>query len=202
MSNKDKVYEDYEKIADWFDTVRMRDLSFEKSYLDMVINLTKTNGKILDLGCGMGEPVAKYFINNGFQVIGVDGSSKMIEKARRYIPQAEFYVQDMRQLNLGEKFDAIVLWHSLFHLSQDDQRMMFSCFKAHMNLDGILVFTSGDKAGEEWSNNGGENLYHASLSPAEYQELLELHHFELITHKIKDPDCGDSTVWVAKYAGQ
>lgn len=201
MSNKDKVYEDYEKIADWFDSVRMRDLALEKPYLDMVARLTKPNGKILDLGCGMGEPVAKYFIDKGFQVIGVDGSSKMIEKARRYIPQAEFYVQDMRHLNLREKFDAMVLWHSLFHLSQDDQRAMFPWFERHVNPGSILVFTSNHEAGEEWSNNGGENLYHASLSPAEYQKLLELHHFELVTHKIKDPDCGDSTVWVAKYAG-
>lgn len=63
MANKEKVYEDYEKIADWFDDVRMRDLGLEKTYVEMVAALTKPNGKILDLGCGMGEPVAKYFGN-------------------------------------------------------------------------------------------------------------------------------------------
>lgn len=197
MANKDKVYEDYEKIADWFDHVRMRDLELERSYLDIVAVQTKPKGKILDLGCGMGEPVAKYFIDKGFQVIGVDGSSKMIEKAKIYVPQAKFFIQDMRHLCLEEKFDAIILWHSFFHLPHNDQREMFKRLEDHMALGGILLFTSGDEFGEIWSNNGGENLYHASLSSAEYQRLLQAHNFELLMHNIKDENCGD--VWMAKY---
>ncbi len=199
MASKDKAFEDYEKIADWFDDVRLRDLVLERSYLEMVAALTKPNGKILDLGCGMGEPVTKYFIDKGFQVTGVDGSHKMIEKARHYVPQATFLVSDIRYLNLEAKFDAIILWHSLIHLPHEDQQSLFTRLKAFIKPRGILAFTSGHEAGEEWSNNGGQNLYHASLSPAEYQELLESHHFDLITHKIKDADCGDSTVWVSKY---
>ncbi len=199
MANKDKVYRSYEKIADWFDSVRMQDLSFEKPYLDMVTTHIKPNGKILDLGCGTGLPVAKYFVDAGFQVTGIDGSQNMIEKAKRYVPKATFYVQDMRHLCLEEKFDAIVLWHSFFHLPADDQKLMFAVLEKHMNPAGILLFTSGHEAGEVWSDNGGENLYHASLSTSEYKELLEKYNFEVITHKIEDANCGDATVWVAKY---
>jgi cyclopropane fatty-acyl-phospholipid synthase-like methyltransferase len=35
-------------------------------------------GSILDLGCGMGEPIARYFIRVGYQVTGVDSSAAMI----------------------------------------------------------------------------------------------------------------------------
>ncbi|MBP9777980.1 MAG: class I SAM-dependent methyltransferase [Rickettsiaceae bacterium] len=201
MANKDKVYEDYEKIADWFDNVRMRDLSFEKPYLDLVASHTKKAGKVLDLGCGMGEPVTKYFIDNGFQVTGVDGSINMIEKAQRYLPQAKFYVQDMRDLKLQEKFDAIILWHSLFHLSAEDQKLMLKIIAQHINPGGILLFTTGHKEGEVWSDNGGENLYHSSLSPTQYQELLRSNYFKLILNKIEDPQCGDATVWLAQHVG-
>jgi ubiquinone/menaquinone biosynthesis C-methylase UbiE len=77
MADKNNVYKDYQKIADWFDKNRSREF-FEKPYLDKVISYLKPDSKILDLGCGMGEPIAQYFIKLGFQLIGVDGSSKFI----------------------------------------------------------------------------------------------------------------------------
>lgn len=67
-----------------------------------------------------------------------------------------------------------------------------------MNANGILLFTSGPDAGEVWGENGGENLYHASLSPDEYNQLLEKHGFKVLVHKISDPDCGEATVWLAQ----
>lgn len=192
------MYELYEKIADWFDVHRSRTL-FEKPYLDMAIAYLKSNAKILDLGCGMGEPIAKYFADKGYQLTGIDGSKKMINMAKVRVPNATFLVGDMRECMLGEKFDCILAWHSLFHLTQDDQRAMFKIFEKHISSGGILMFTSGPDAGEVWGDNGGQNLYHASLSASEYKNLLAAHHFEVITHIIEDPNCGDATVWVARY---
>jgi hypothetical protein len=76
---------------------------------------------------------------------------------------------------------------------------MLSIFGKYLNDKGVLLFTSGDKDGEVWSNNGGEELYHSSLSPEEYKSLLQNHGFELIDYKISDPNCGDSTVWLARF---
>ncbi len=56
-----KVYKSYDKMFKWFDATRSREL-FEKPYLDLAISYLKPNAKILDLGCGMGEPIGKYFI--------------------------------------------------------------------------------------------------------------------------------------------
>lgn len=71
-------------------------------------------------------------------------------------------------------------------------------FKSHLNDKGILLFTAGSEAGEVWGDNGGESLYHASLSPQEYQELLQQFGFKLIMHKISDPNCGNATVYLAR----
>jgi hypothetical protein len=49
-----------------------------------------------------------------------------------------------------------------------------------------------------WSDNGGENLYHASLSTNEYKELLEANNFKVLIHTIEDPECGDATIWIAQ----
>ena len=76
---------------------------------------------------------------------------------------------------------------------------MFNIFVKHLRDDSILMFTTGPEAGEIWSDNGGENLYHASLSPDEYKQLLKEHGFELIDYKINDKDCNDHTIWLARY---
>ncbi|MCT4635547.1 MAG: class I SAM-dependent methyltransferase [Rickettsiales bacterium] len=196
--NETNVYKSYEKIASWFDKHRCRDL-FEKPYLDMVIDNIKPNGKVLDLGCGMGEPIGKYFIDNGYQLTGIDGSKKLIDIAKSRFPNTEFLVEDMRECNLDQEFHAIIAWHSFFHLTQNDQRKMFQVFENHILPNGVLLFTSGTNNGEVWSNNGGESLYHASLSPDEYKNLLAQHNFRIIKHNIEDRNCGDATVWVAKH---
>ena len=47
----------------------------ESHYLNLILNTIK-QGTVLDLGCGTGEPLAKFFIEKGFKIIGVDGSKK------------------------------------------------------------------------------------------------------------------------------
>ncbi len=197
IRNKEKVYESYEKIIDWFDDARTKTL-MESEYLNLIANTIPAGGTILDLGCGTGEPIAKFFIEKGFKIVGVDGSKKMIALCKERFPTQTWLVSDMRDINLKQQFDAILAWHSLFHLDKDSQRNMFPVFKLHCKLNGMLAFTSGDEAGEVWSDNGGQELYHASLSASEYETLLKENAFNKILHKIRDPECGEATVWVAK----
>lgn len=197
-TNKDKVYQSYDKMYNWFDEARSREL-FEKPYLDLAISYLKPDAKILDIGCGMGEPIGKYFIDQGLDLTGIDGSNKLIELARSRFSKAKFMVKDMREINLNEKFDLIIAWHSCIHLSKDDQRSMFKIFEKHINPHGILMFTAGPRDGEVWSDNGGEMLYHASLDLEEYKKLLTEHNFEIIKYVVEDEECGGATVWVARY---
>lgn len=195
-NNKNNVYKTYDKIADWFDSHRSREL-FEKSWLDKAMALLPENPQVLDLGCGMGEPIIPYFLGKGCVVTGVDGSAKLVALAKSRHPEVEFIISDMRGLDLGKKFNLVIAWHSFFHLSQDDQRAMFKTFTSHLKKGGVLMFTSGPEAGEVWGDNGGENLYHASLSPDEYRDLLKRYGFTLIDHTISDPKCGEATIWLA-----
>lgn len=65
---------------------------------------------------------------------------------------------------------------------------------------GLLIFTSGPEYSEVWSDNGGHDLYHASLSTEEYKQILMDNNFKVLVHKIRDPECGEATVWVAQKA--
>lgn len=197
MKNKNNVYKTYNKIANWYDEHRSRNL-FEKPWLDKALALLPLKGEILDLGCGTGQPMIPYFVKNGFEITGVEASKKMLDIAKAYDIKAKLVCADMRTINLDKKFDCIIAWHSFFHLPQSDQRLMFDIFVKHLKRRGVLLFTTGWEDGEIWGDNGGQMLYHASLEPNEYRHLLTTHGFELLEHKVSDPACGDATIWLAR----
>lgn len=195
--NKERAYESYDEIVQWFDHARTNTL-MESEYLNLILNSVPAGSSVLDLGCGTGELIAQFFIDRGFKITGVDGSKKMIELCKKRFPSEQWIVSDMRNINLSQQFDVVLAWHSFFHLDQDSQRKMFKIFETHIRPGGILAFTSGEEEGEVWSDNGGQMLYHASLSTKEYEKLLNENSFTVLLHKICDPKCGEATVWVVQ----
>jgi trans-aconitate methyltransferase len=196
----DAVVDLYERHAHDFDQDRGRSL-WEKSWLDTCLARTTPSGVVLDIGCGMAEPVARYMIHAGFRVVGVDSSPSMVAMCHARFPEHEWIVADMRQLNLGRRFDALVAWDSFFHLRPEDQRGMFQRFAAHARPGAPLMFTSGTGHGETVGAYHGEPLYHGSLDTAEYERLLNAHGFRVLDHRVEDEECAGHTVWLAEYEG-
>ena len=195
---KDSVVDLYERHFDEFVRDRSRSLK-ERAWLDRFLGHVCVGGTILDVGCGMGEPIARHLIDRGYRVVGVDASPAMIDLCRGRFPDHEWYVSDMRELNLGRRFEGILAWDSFFHLDADDQRGMFPRFSSHAQPGAPLMFTSGPSEGEAIGVCFEEPLYHASLSPAEYKELLESNGFVVTSFTVEDPQCGGHTIWLALY---
>lgn len=195
---KDTVVELYERHARAYDRDRGRSLP-ERAWLDRFLAHVPPGGTVLDVGCGVGEPIARCLIDRGRRVVGVDAAPSMIELSRALFPNAEWHVADMRELALGRRFDGIVAWDSFFHLAKDDQRAMFPRFASHARRAAPLLFTSGGAEGESIGSYCGEPLYHASLGPVEYEELLAANGFAVEAHVVDDPECGNHTVWLAGY---
>ncbi len=192
------VYKVYNEIAVWYSDNRCTELK-EKKHLDSLIAHLQEEGFVLDLGCGTGKPILEYFVSKSINITGVDASSEMLKIAKANFPSTDFILQDMRFLKLGVRFDAIIAWHSFFHLPATDQLAMFKIFEEHINPNGILLFTSGTEYGEAWGMNDGKNLFHASLDSREYEYLLSQHHFKVLNHVVSDPDSGNVTIWMAQY---
>jgi SAM-dependent methyltransferase len=171
---------------------------FETAWLDRFCDLLPTGATVLDIGCGSGEPIARYLIELGYAVTGVDSSSEMIAICEGHFPCRDWRIADMRALSLGRTFNGILAWDSFFHLCPDDQRRMFPVFRKHAALRATLMFTSGPSHGEAIGAYQGEPLYHASLDSAEYYALLDRNGFEVVTHVIEDPNCGLHTIWLAQ----
>ncbi|WKL20606.1 class I SAM-dependent methyltransferase [Agrobacterium tumefaciens] len=182
-----------------FDSLRGRSLA-EKPWLDRFASLLPQGASILDIGCGSGEPIAGYFIGNGYDVTGIDASLPLIELCRARFPEKLWVVADMRKLALGRRFDGLIAWHSFFHLNAEDQRRMFAIFRQHANDGAALMFTAGPGQGEAIGTFQGKPLYHSSLAREEYESLLAAHGFRLLDHIVEDPDCGGATVYLARRA--
>lgn len=75
----------YQTYAADFDRSRSRAL-VEKHWLDRFVVYLPPNTSILDIGCGAGEPIARYCIENGHEVTGIDASQALISLAVRAFP--------------------------------------------------------------------------------------------------------------------
>jgi SAM-dependent methyltransferase len=171
----------------------------EVPYLELAASLVPSPGTVLDLGCGSGEPLARYFIERGYDVTGVDVVEEMLDMCRARFPRMRWLRADMRRIDIGAGFDIVIAWDSYFHLPPDDQRGMFRTFRRHTARAGVLMFTSGLTEGEAIGGDlFGDQLYHASLDTEEYARLLDDHGYGVVVHRPEDPECGGHTVWVAR----
>jgi SAM-dependent methyltransferase len=191
----------YERNAQAFDEARGRSL-FERAWLERFRAAMGADASVLDIGCGAGEPIARYFVDAGSRVTGVDSAPSLIEIARARFPGHAWMVGDMRSLDLGVRFGGILAWDSFFHLRHEDQRLMFPIFRKHAAPAAALMFTSGPSHGEAIGSFQGEALYHASLAPEEYERLLAANGFDVVDHAAEDQSCGGHTVWLARLSSK
>lgn len=198
-TSSSRIIDLYERHAADYDTDRGRAL-FERGWLDRFRAAMEPRGTVLDLGCGMGEPIGRYFIESGHPVTGVDSAPSLIRLCEARFPDQKWVVADMRRLDLGIEFGGILAWDSFFHLTAEDQREMFPAFRRHAAPGAALMFTSGPAHGEAIGSYHGEPLYHASLDADEYAALLSAQGFEILAHVAEDATCGGHTVWLARLA--
>ena len=187
----------YSRRAREFDADRTKTL-FERAWLDAFLAHVPQGGSVLDLGCGSGEPIARYLIEQGRQVVGVDVSPDLIDLCRARFPGQEWITADMRGLNLGRRFDGLIAWHSLIHLPPEAQPATLAVFARHLRPGGALLFTSGSEHGETIGEWRGEPLYHGSLSPDAYRKGLDEAGLDVCRHVMNDQNCGGATVWLAR----
>ncbi|THH39092.1 class I SAM-dependent methyltransferase [Aliishimia ponticola] len=187
----------YEAEAERFDQDRSRRL-FEARWLVRFSDGLPRGGQVLDLGCGSGEPISAWLIAEGFALTGMDFAPAMLEIARARWPQAEWLPGDMRTLDLASRYDGIVAWNSFFHLTRDEQRACLPRLARHLAPGGHLLVTVGDSDGETTGRVGEFEVYHASLSLAEYASILEANGLRVTGFMARDPDCTGHSVLLAR----
>jgi SAM-dependent methyltransferase len=82
-----------------------------------------TRSLVADLGCGSGRH-AKVLAGEGHKVVGLDASARLLEIARRKLPEAAFVQGDLCGLPFPDsRFPAAVAVASIHHLPSESERI-------------------------------------------------------------------------------
>jgi adenine/guanine phosphoribosyltransferase-like PRPP-binding protein/SAM-dependent methyltransferase len=131
-----------------------------------------SDARVLDLGCGSGLPNAKYMLEQGFQVIGLDAVEALIKIAREEVPGAQFQVGEIETYETAQLFDGILAWDSLFHLSPSEQEAVLPRLYAMLKPGGHLLYTTGKEEGEITSEMFGASFYYGSIGLERLKGIL------------------------------
>jgi len=159
-------------------------------------SLLLPGGDVLDVGCGAGVPVARFLVNAGFKVTGVDVSSSMLELARVRVPEANFVKMDMRQLEFdADCFDGICAFYSLFHVPREEHLQVLIGFNRLLRQDGILLFSSGRGAWEGIEDFHGTRMFWSHPDREVTQQLVMDAGFAVIMSEVQEHG-GEKHYWV------
>lgn len=172
----------YNKIAKAY----AEEFSKPSDYLDDFLELLPKNGKVLDVGCGVGVDSA-YAQINGFKVVGVDMSEKMLEIARSNNYNVDFRLEDIRNVEFGKnEFDGIIASCSLIHFPKEEVPKTLKRLSSFLKSGGVIYV--GLQAGEskevfiDEPFKPDEKLFLNIFSFDEIKKLLIDEGFE-ITHR-------------------
>ncbi|MEM6383637.1 MAG: class I SAM-dependent methyltransferase [Pseudomonadota bacterium] len=186
----------YDKAATGYDAHRAKFL-FERPWLDRFLGALPDRPTVADVGCGAGEPIARYLIGAGCRLTGIDCAPAMLAIARKRFADHTWIEADMRTLALKHHFDGLISWDAFFHLSRAEQRQTIPRLAEHVAPGGAMMLTVGPKDCEGSGTVEGEAGYHASLDPAEYESLLTRSGFSDIRFVKEDPECDFHSVVLA-----
>ena len=168
----DGFAETYEDNRGFFDMTEVFDSFYER--------LDVEKGRLLDLGCGAGEPFARFFIDRGWTVIGVDFSEQMLELASKYVPKMQTIHADMREIEFEpNQFEAITAIYSLFHVSSNDHTALFEKFYRWLCPKAKALFTyatkefTGSNEFDGYKEFMEQELYYSHKSPDKLYADLE-----------------------------
>ncbi len=99
----------YSTLASIYHEMYQQIFDYDKEFSFYDTILKKNNcTKILEVGCGSGL-LAKRFIENGYDYIGLDLYEEMLVIARKEVNADKFVRSDMRNISFDEQFDAVLI---------------------------------------------------------------------------------------------
>jgi ubiquinone/menaquinone biosynthesis C-methylase UbiE len=193
-----QIYDDlavaYQAGRSAFDTTPVLDAFYRR--------LPPGGGHLLDLGCGSGEPTARFFIERGWRATGVDCSPVMLGLAAGKVSQMTRILADMREVRLPDGgFDAATLIYSLFHVPRQDHPALFANLFRWLIPGGRLLFTYATKeyTGQDeldgYREFLGRQLFYSHTTPMKLRGQLEAAGFACESAAYRDIG-GETFLWV------
>ena len=144
--NEQKTIEYYNSNAEeFYESTVTADMSVQYKRFEKYLG---DGTHILDCGCGSGRD-SKHFLENGFEVIAIDGSEELCKKASELtgLEVQHMYFQD---LNFDNDFDGVWACASLLHVKKGELPDVLTKITKALRDGGVLYvsFKYGDFSGE------------------------------------------------------
>jgi len=160
----------------------------------------RRGAKVLDLGCGAGEPSTR-FLAERFDVTGVDISSSQLRGAKQRLPKTSFIQADIaRPMFRGAVFDGVVALYSISHIPRSEHDAVFRRIASWLKPGGIFLATLGAAQGPAWYGDWlGVPMFFSSFDADRNRELLRSAGFHLLVDEVvemTEPEGPVSFLWV------
>ena len=90
-----------------------------RNQIEKFISFLPPKCRLLDIGCGPGVD-AKYFVEHGSQVTGIDYSSEMIRIAKEVCLGGTFHIDDLKDISLDNTYNAVCTSFVIVYLSDEE----------------------------------------------------------------------------------
>ena len=185
MKKEEIVRKGYDEIAPKFK--EFRNIFDNLQELEHLATLLPEKAKVLDVGCGIGIPVARFFVDYGFSVTGIDISERMVELAKQNVPKVEFFQYDMNELVFPDNaFHCITAVYSLFHVPREKHFSILKNFHRMLKQEGILFFCVGHLGGDDTDEFLGEEMFWSNYPPERTLSLVKEAEFEILFDEVLD----------------
>jgi SAM-dependent methyltransferase len=116
------------------------DYDKEFSFYDSILKKNNCK-KILEVGCGSGM-LARRFLKNGYDYLGLDLSREMLDIARSEISSDSFVQCDMRNLSFDQQFDSVLITGRSIAYLTENMDIIITLSGIHNSLkdNGLFVF--------------------------------------------------------------
>lgn len=157
---------------------------FSKDLYKKIQKLQIEGKDVLDVACGTGT-LANLFEKDGYNVTAFDKSSEMIKVAKEKNMRVNFFVEDMLEFNLNQKFDLIVCaYDSINHIKNWER--FFKKVHKHLKNDGVFIFDFNTIKGlRKWRNSfenkhkDGKIIISGNYNTKERKASLNIKNFNL-----------------------
>lgn len=134
--------------AEWRRTVNLDE--YERRWVQLAASGERVHGEadfvcrfaprsVLDAGCGMGR-VAIELAQRGVEVVGVDLDADLLDRARRVAPQLSWVHASLAGLDLGRRFDVVVMAGNVIpFVTADERAAAIAGCTSHVATDGRLI---------------------------------------------------------------
>lgn len=187
------VRESYDSAASSYAehlTTELARKPLDQHLLNRFAEETRGRGLVADLGCGPGH-VARYLMEQGVTMVGIDISPRMISVAADLNPGIDFRIGDMKRLNLPDaSLAGVVAFYSIVHFDSSELGPVLQEARRVLVPGGLALvsFHAGDQVVHV------DDLFGAAVSldfrfhvPSKVIEALRCAHFKVIEHVEREP---------------